>query len=232
MIPTRNEGRGLRRVLPALPAVVDEIVIVDGDWSDGTLEVAAQLRPDSVRLRQHGRGKGGAIKQGLLAATGDILVTMDGDGSMDPADIDLAVGELCRRVPTSSRAPRALPGAGSADFTSLRRHGNGVLARVANLLYGQQWTDITYGFNAYWRGVIVELDDLADGFEFEIQAALKAARAGLAVSEVPCVGRRRGSVESRSPSGSGPTRSFRILVSGGASPPRARFRSVSDLYLQ
>lgn len=185
VIPTLNEARGIARVLPALPSWLDEVIIVDGGSSDGTVEVVESLGRQVTVLHQQSRGKGGALKEGIRAARGTIIVTMDADGSMDPSDIRAAVMLLLDGA-DFVKGSRELPGAGSADFTVLRRFGNNVLTGAANTLFGPRWTDITYGFNAYWRSVIVDLDVLADGFEFEIQAAARAARSGLHTAEVAC----------------------------------------------
>src|SRR5258708_22425361 len=87
VMPTLNEARGLRRVLPALPEWLHEVFIVDGHSSDATIAVAEELCPNAVVITQQSRGKGGALKEGIRAATGTIIITMDADGSMDPGDI-------------------------------------------------------------------------------------------------------------------------------------------------
>jgi glycosyltransferase involved in cell wall biosynthesis len=62
VIPTLNEALNLPHVLPRLPAMVTEVVIVDGDSTDGTIDVALALRPDARIVRQVGRGKGSALR--------------------------------------------------------------------------------------------------------------------------------------------------------------------------
>jgi glycosyltransferase involved in cell wall biosynthesis len=185
VVPTLEEARGVRRVLPALPCWLDEVIVVDGGSMDGTERVVAEVLPSARVIRQQSRGKGGALKEGIRSATGDIVVTMDADGSMDPGDIEPAVRALMDGA-DFVKGSRELPGGGSADFTRFRRLGNRGLTTVANVLFGQRWTDITYGFNAYWRSIIVDLDVLSDGFEFEIQAATRASRTGLRTAEVSC----------------------------------------------
>ena len=184
VMPALNEADGLRLVLPRIPPVVDEVIVVNGPSTDATAEVVQIVAPDATLVAQNGRGKGNAIKHGLALAGGDIIVTMDADGSMNPEDIPAFVAALTAGS-DFVKGSRALPQAGSADFTWLRRRGNDGLTAFANALFGASYTDITFGFNAYWRSTIRHLGRLADGFEFEIQAAIRAVTVGMRTAEVP-----------------------------------------------
>jgi glycosyltransferase involved in cell wall biosynthesis len=184
ILPALDEAEGLRVVLPRIPDVVDDVIVVNGPSTDDTLEVVRALRPDALVVRQSGRGKGNALKHGLAVADGDIIVTMDADGSMQPEDIALFVRKLLDGA-DFVKGSRSLPGGGSSDFTLIRRIGNDGLTRLANAIFGAAYTDITYGFNAYWRSTIRHLGQLADGFEFEIQAAVRATTVGMRTAEVP-----------------------------------------------
>ena len=229
VIPALNEADGLSLILPAIPAFVNELIVVDGGSNDDTLRVIGRLYPSAVRIRQRGRGKGDAIKAGLAASTGDIVVTMDADGSMNPADIVPAVGALldgCDFV----KGSRALAGAGSDDFTPLHRLGNWALTALSNVVFGSGYTDLTYGFNAYWRRVMLNADTLSDGFEFEIQAAIRASRSGLLLaSESPLLG-TAGSVSKLNPMRDG-WAIARILASEALPRSVTGFRAVADFYL-
>ncbi|MGI8558780.1 MAG: glycosyltransferase family 2 protein [Solirubrobacteraceae bacterium] len=184
ILPALNEAEGLSVILPRLPELIDDVIVVNGPSQDRTVEVVRTLRPDAVVVQQLGRGKGNAIKHGLAVADGDMIVTMDADGSMNPEDIPAFVGALHAGA-DFVKGSRTLPGGGSSDFTWLRRAGNDALTRVANVVFGAAYTDITYGFNAYWSWTIRHLGRLADGFEFEIQAAIRAVVVGMRTAEVP-----------------------------------------------
>jgi glycosyltransferase involved in cell wall biosynthesis len=230
VIPTLNEARGLRRVLPAVPRWVDDVIVVDGGSTDSTIDVVTEICPDARVIHQQSRGKGGALKEGIRASAGTIVVTMDADGSMDPGDIINAVGALLAGA-DFVKGSRELPGAGSADFTVIRRIGNRTLTRVANMLFGGDWTDITYGFNAYWRSMIVDLDVLSDGFEFEIQAAARAARTGLRTTEIACFEAPRVGGDSKlSPMRDG-WNILRLLLSEAKPTTATCFRATADWHL-
>jgi glycosyltransferase involved in cell wall biosynthesis len=184
ILPVLNEADGLRVVLPRMPDLVSELIVVDGHSTDDSLDVVRSLSPRATIFCQRGRGKGNAIKRGLESARGDIVVTMDADGSMRPEDIPLFVDKLLDGH-DFVKGSRELAGAGSDDFTRIRRIGNTGLTRVANGIFGTEYTDLTFGFNAYWRAAMRNPDRLADGFQFEIQAAVRAGKAGLRTAEVP-----------------------------------------------
>jgi glycosyltransferase involved in cell wall biosynthesis len=83
VVPAKNEAANLRQVLPDLPAA-HEVIVVDGHSEDDTRAVVAEVRPDARFVQQTRRGKGNALACGLQAATGDVVVLFDADGSADP----------------------------------------------------------------------------------------------------------------------------------------------------
>jgi glycosyltransferase involved in cell wall biosynthesis len=162
---------------------VDEVIIVDWNSTDDTEDVVRYIRPDAILVQQEGRGKGSAIKQGLALAKGQIIITCDGDGSMDPLDMLDALDMLLNQGFDFVKGSRCQPGGGSADFTKWRAFGNDLLTWCANKLAHMSWTDITYGFNAYHRRVMPMTVDLADGFAFEIQLAARLSQSSFKVGE-------------------------------------------------
>ena len=183
VVPALNEERNLPRVLRAISRDY-EVVVVDGNSSDRTCDVARAVRPDVRVLAQTGRGKGNALAEGLRAASGDIVVMLDADGSTNPAEIEFFVDALVEGA-DYVKGSRALRGGGSADLTHFRRLGNWMLTAMVNVLFGVRYTDLCYGYNAVWRRLVPDLRIDCDGFEVETLMGIRAAEAGLNVAEVP-----------------------------------------------
>ena len=190
VIPALNEAANLPYVLPRIDDSVDEVVLVDGYSTDETIAVARQLRGDIRIVAQEGRGKGAALRSGFAAATGDIIIMLDADGSTDPAEIPVFVGAL-RAGADFVKGSRFLQGGGTSDMPWYRRLGNGGLVSLVRLLFAGRYSDLCYGYNAFWADVLPALDLDADGFEIETVMNVRALRAGLQVAEVPSFEHKR-----------------------------------------
>jgi glycosyltransferase involved in cell wall biosynthesis len=190
VIPTLNEARNIGLLLRELDDDLHEVIIVDGHSTDGTIEAALAVRPDCRIVRQPGWGKGDALTTGFSAATGDIIVALDADGSADPAEIPVFVGALLAGA-DFSKGSRHLVGGGSADLTRLRGVGNRALSMLVNALFRTRFTDLCYGYNAFWRDCLPDLSLDCSGFEIETLMNIRAVKAGLRVSEVPSFERAR-----------------------------------------
>ncbi len=184
VIPALNEAENLRHVLPLIPAGIHEVILVDGASTDGTAEVARELRPDIRFVQQQGRGKGAALRSGFSAARGDIVVMLDADGSTDPREIPSFVEALLNGA-DFVKGSRFLPGGGTADMETYRKLGNMAFVYTVRLLFGGWYTDLCYGYNAFWRRVLPQLQLDGDGFEIETMMNVRALKAGLIVAEVP-----------------------------------------------
>lgn len=211
VIPTLNEAKNLPEVLPRIPSWVHEVILVDGRSTDGTLDVARSLwsqilaernrhagrswgnlaidellepSADLVTMVQPGRGKGDALRAGFAAARGDIIVMLDADGSTDPGEIPAYVGALLGGA-DYAKGSRFLQGGGTADMSFHRRLGNWAFVKLVRLLFGGQYSDLCYGYNAFWVHVHPQLELDCTGFEVETLMNVRALNIGLKIAEVP-----------------------------------------------
>ena len=184
VIPARNEAENLPYVFGRLPAGLHEVILVDGHSTDKTVAVAKRLWPEIQIVAQTGRGKGDALAAGFAVCTGDVVVTLDADGSTDPAEIPRFVAALCSGA-DFVKGSRFAQGGGSSDITRVRRVGNRVLRMIVNKVYGTSYTDLCYGYNAFWRRCLPYMRVDCKGFEVETLINVRIAKAGLVVHEVP-----------------------------------------------
>jgi glycosyltransferase involved in cell wall biosynthesis len=190
VIPTLNEAQNLPYVFERLPDGIDEVIVVDGHSVDDTVAVARRLRADVCIVEQDGRGKGNALAAGFAASTGDIVVTLDADGSADPAEIPRFVAAL-RNGADFVKGSRFAQGGASSDITLTRKWGNRGLNALVNALYGTSYTDLCYGYNAFWARCLPYMRVDCDGFEVETLINVRIAKAGLVIHEVPSYERDR-----------------------------------------
>jgi hypothetical protein len=190
IIPTLNEAENLPHVFEQLPRGINELIIVDGHSTDGTVSIAKELRPDARIVLQDRKGKGNALACGFAAARGDIVVMIDADGSTDPSEIPTFIAPLIEGA-DFVKGSRYMEGGGSADITGIRSLGNRVLGGIVNVMFGTAYTDLCYGYNAFWRRCLPQLHVTCDGFEVETILNVRAAKSGLQIVEVPSFERSR-----------------------------------------
>ena len=200
VVPCLNEERNLPYVLPRIPPDVNQVILVDGGSSDGTVERAREMLPSIDVVHQTRRGKGNALVCGFDVCTSDIIVMLDADGSTDPAEIPRFVRALTDGA-EFAKGSRFAAGGRSEDITRLRRLGNDGLNLAVNVLFGTKFSDLCYGYNAFWRWVLphLGLPDAGlrapaygqmlwgDGFEIETLINVRAASLELNVAEVASV---------------------------------------------
>jgi hypothetical protein len=184
VIPTLNEARNLPYAMWRLPERVMEIIVVDGRSSDDTALAAALMRSDVRVVMEPTKGKGAALKRGFAEATGDIVVMLDADGSADGGEIERFV-DVLRAGADFAKGSRFLPGGGSADLTRMRKLGNRSLTGLVNLICQTRFSDLCYGYNAFWRDCLQFIEVDVDGFEVETRLMMTVASAGFAMVEVP-----------------------------------------------
>ncbi len=184
VVPAMNEEWNIGQVLSRLPDDLHEVILVDGNSQDGTIAAAERAYPGIRVLSQNGRGKGDAFRTGFAAVTGNLVVMLDADGSADPAEIPSFV-EALEAGADFAKGSRFLPGGGSTDITRLRSLGNTFLSGTANLLHGTHFTDLCYGYNAFWARCLPFISLDVPGFEVETLINLRIASSGMKITEVP-----------------------------------------------
>ncbi len=184
VIPAMNEAENLPHVFATLPPWIHEVVLVDGHSTDDTVKVARELWPSVTVVEQRGRGKGDALISGFAAATGEIIVMVDADGSADGNEIVSYVSALVSGA-DFAKGSRFANGGGTDDMTPIRKLGNWVLCALVNAKFGARYTDLCYGYNAFWRHCLDHIALDCAGFEVETLMNIRVVKAGLKVQEIP-----------------------------------------------
>ena len=183
VVPTLNEAKNLPWLLPRIPDWAHEVIIVDGRSTDDTVAVARRLRNDVKIVMEPRRGKGAALQAGFSAVTGDIIVMLDADGSMEPEEAIVFVGVLMAGA-DMVKGSRFLQGAGTDDMSLFRMLGNWGLTWAVRLLYGGSFSDLCYGYVAFWTKHVATLHCDCDGFEIETLINVRALKNRLKIVEV------------------------------------------------
>jgi glycosyltransferase involved in cell wall biosynthesis len=180
VIPCYNEEQGIRHVLSRVPREVDEVVVVDNASTDRTADVATSMGARVVRESR--RGYGAAYKAGLPAATGDIVVTLDGDGSYPPEEIPRLVDLLIERgwdFLSACRFPLADPRA----MPWSNQLGNQVLTWATALLFRTGIRDSQSGMWVFRRALLARMHLTSDGMAFSEEIKLETLRRGFRFGE-------------------------------------------------
>lgn len=190
-----HDAAGLPLMLRALPPV-DEVIVVAAPEATDAAAAVRRSRPDALLVHPARPGLGAALACGIAAGSGDVVVTLNSDGSTDPGEIPRYVDALVRGadVAIGSRYTD-----GGRDLTDgrFRRWADLLLVWCVNVLFGTRRTDPGFGYAAFWRDAAARLDlpdpstraaaAWGDGPEIGPLLALRSAARGLRVAEVPSV---------------------------------------------
>lgn len=189
IIPAYNEAHGIVRVLTIVRDYLPhaELLVVDDASRDATAACAEQAGACVVR-HPINRGNGAAVKTGIRHATGDVVLLMDADGQMDPTYIPLLLQKLAEGfdMVVGARTPE------TQGDTFIRRVGNHALVVLGSYLVEMPVYDLTSGYRAVRRSVILEfLHLLPNRYSYPTTSTLALAQAGYSVGFIPIAGQQR-----------------------------------------
>jgi glycosyltransferase involved in cell wall biosynthesis len=182
LLPMLNEIEAARAIVPKIRREwVDEIIVIDGGSTDGTIEFV-----ESQGLQVHSqtaRGYGQGMLQGLQLAKSDIVIEFTPDGNALPEDIPRIVAKMQEGYDLVI-ASRYLGGTHSEDDDRLTAFGNWLFTNIVNLLFRAHYTDVLVGFRAFRREQALRLGFDSPGLSWPCQSSIRFARAGLKVAEI------------------------------------------------
>jgi glycosyltransferase involved in cell wall biosynthesis len=194
VIPAYNEEQTIGKIIEGTLAIMDslqvpyEIIVVDDGSTDNTRQVATQYKA-TVLVNGRNRGKGYAIRKGFRHTRGEIIVTIDSDGSHSPKEIPELINPLFNGTDIVSGS-RFL-GTGRYSTTRLNRLGNSLFNIVIMTLTRKHITDSQTGFRALKKQVIDKLNLNSTGYDIETEITVKGLRNGFTFQEKPISCQRR-----------------------------------------
>ena len=173
IIPCLNEEQGVERVLRLMPAFIDEVIVVDNDSTDGTSKVAESLGAKVIREKVRGYGR--AYKRGFAQATGDIIITLDGDHSY-PVDAISYLLEAFLHLEADFLNASRFPVSDRRAMSFKHKMGNLVLSVAMSILYLRWVRDSQSGMWVFRRSILDSMDLLSDGMAFSEEIKIEALK--------------------------------------------------------
>jgi hypothetical protein len=173
IIPCLNEEQGIEKVLRAMPEFVDEVIVVDNASTDRTPEVAVGL--GAKVIREDVRGYGRSYRRGFAGATGDLIVTLDGDHSY-PVDALSYLIEAFLHLDVDFLNASRFPVRDSSAMSFKHKFGNLVLSLAMSALYFRWVRDSQSGMWVLRRSILKDMVLVSDGMAFSEEIKIEAIR--------------------------------------------------------
>jgi hypothetical protein len=173
IIPCLNEEQGIRRVLENMPDFVDEVIVVDNNSTDRTHDVASSL--GAKVIRETVRGYGRSYKRGFANATGDLIVTLDGDHSY-PVDALSYLIEAFRHLEVDFLNASRFPVRDRNAMSLKHMIGNLILSITMSVLYFRWVRDSQSGMWVFRRSILAEMKLVSDGMAFSEEIKIEALK--------------------------------------------------------
>lgn len=173
IIPCLNEEQGIERVLEKMPAFVDEVIVVDNGSTDRTAEVARRF--GATVIREEVRGYGRSYKRGFAHATGDVIITLDGDHSY-PVDALSYLLEAFLHLDVDFLNASRFPVRDPRAMSFKHKIGNLILSIAMSLLFLRWVRDSQSGMWVFRRSILEEMTLISDGMAFSEEIKVEAIR--------------------------------------------------------
>jgi len=173
IMPCLNEEQGIEQVLQRMPPFVDEVIVVDNGSTDRTSEVATAM--GAYVIREDARGYGRAYKRGFAHATGDVIVTLDGDHSYPPDAISYLL-EAFRHLDVDFLNASRFPVRDPEAMSFKHKMGNFILSIAMSILYFRWVSDSQSGMWVFRRSILSKMTLESDGMAFSEEIKIEALK--------------------------------------------------------
>jgi glycosyltransferase involved in cell wall biosynthesis len=173
VIPCLNEEQGIEQVLSRMPAFVDQVIVVDNGSTDRTSEIARRFGAQVIR--EDVRGYGRSYRKGFAHATGDLIVTLDGDHSY-PVDAISYLLEAFLHLEVDFLNASRFPVRDRRAMSLKHKIGNLILSLALSLLYLRWVRDSQSGMWVLRRSILREMSLEADGMAFSEEIKIEALK--------------------------------------------------------